>query len=458
MASLAVFRSVIRSQFFETSESTGATLCGCLRIRYSARIHSDRTGNLLVHPRLKPLLYLICVLADFAGFVVVFAVSRSLAEQNAELWYLGLAGGAFAGTSGIANVVSGWASHRFDSRYVFVAGTIIVALAVAACGLGSTTFPLFLPSYCLLGMGLGTVYPTLIGWLNRDQDAHANRHGVSRTLILFCVSWNVGMMAGQMTSGALFSWSPQLAYGVAFAAATTNVFLAVVAARLVTTSIRASFGREAQSERLEQEPASDPEQVRIAGRFKQLSWVANLGGTFGGSLIFHLLPELAVSIGVPADEHGSLLAYWRGVVIATYLMMHFSGFWHYRMSTSIASQLLGVLGLLLIAKAQSALVLFIGVTLHGQLAGYNYFSGLFYSTAGSSQDRRTIAAGFHEATLAIGMSSGTVLGGFLGTQVGPRSPWFLAATVLLVLVGIQLYAWKHWQSTMRRGVVPETSE
>jgi len=398
-------------------------------------------------------LYLICVLADFAGFVVVFAVSRGLAEQDAELWYLGLAGAAFAGSSGVANVLSGWASHRFDSRYVFVGGAVTVAVAVAACGLGNTTSLWFLPRYCLLGVGLGTLYPTLIGWLNRDQDAHSNRRGVSRTLILFCVSWNVGMMSGQMTSGALFSWSPQLAYGVAFAVASVNVLLAIAAARLVAQSVREPFGSATKSTHADVEPVSDPGQVEVAGRFKQLSWIANLGGTFGGSLIFHLLPEMAVSIGVPADDHGSLLAYWRGVVIATYLLMHFFGFWHYRMSTSIVSQLLGVLGLLMIAQAQSAVVLFIGLTLHGQLAGYNYFSGLFYSTAGSSRNRRTMAAGIHEATLAIGMSSGTILGGVLGSQIGPRAPWFLAATVLLVLVGLQLFAWWRWQASMQREVV-----
>ena len=398
------------------------------------------------------------MLADFSGFVVVFAVSRGLAEQNAELWYLGLAGGAFAGTSGVANVVTGWASHRFDSRIVFVSGAVIVALAVAACGLGSTDSSWFLARYCLLGMGLGTVYPTLIGWLNRDQDAHSNRRGVSRTLILFCVSWNVGMMSGQMTSGALFSWSPQLAYGVAFAVALVNVLLAIAAARLVSCSVPDTFGREEQITRTEVQPSNDPAHVKVAGKFKKLSWVANLGGTFGGSLIFHLLPELAVSIGVPADNHGGLLAYWRGVVIATYLLMHFSEFWHYRISTSIAAQLLGVFGLLMIAQAQSAVVLFIGLTLHGQLVGYNYFSGLFYSTAGSSQDGRTMAAGIHEATLAVGMSSGTVLGGVLGSQIGPRSPWFLAATVLLALVGMQMFAWRRWQAAMQREVVPVAGE
>ena len=406
----------------------------------------------MVHRRLKPLLYLICILADFCGFVVVFAVSRNLAEQQESLWYLGLAGGAFAGSSGVANVLGGWVSHRFDSRIVFLFGALTVLLAVVACGTADTSTAWFLPRYCLLGVGLGSVYPTLIGWLNRDQDAHANRRGVSRTLIIFCVSWNFGMMAGQMTSGALFSKGPEWAYGVAFGAAVVMLALAILAAWLVTLSDRSQKA-------IRVDDASDPTQanvpeldrellVRAAG-FKRLSWIANLGGTFGGSLIFHLLPDLAVSIGVPADNHGGLLGYWRSIVIVMYLAMHVSTYWHYRFSTSIIAQALGVVGLLAIAWAESATLLFVGLTLQGLLSGYNYFSGLFYSTAGSSQERRTLAAGLHEATLAVGMSSGTILGGALGTWFGPRVPWFFAAAVLSGLIMIQLIIWSRWQRSLQ---------
>jgi predicted MFS family arabinose efflux permease len=69
-----------------------------------------------------------------------------------------------------------------------------------------------------------------------------------------------------------------------------------------------------------------------------------------------------------------------------------------------------------------------------------------------------MAAGIHEATLAVGMSSGTVLGGVLGSQIGPRSPWFLAATVLLALVGMQMFAWRRWQAAMQREVIPVAGE
>ena len=46
--------------------------------------------------------------------------------------------------------------------------------------------------------------------------------------------------------------------------------------------------------------APTPAETARANGFKRLSWIANLGGTFGGSLIVHLLPGLAVTIGGPA--------------------------------------------------------------------------------------------------------------------------------------------------------------
>ena len=426
---------------------------------------SRKSGTIVTHSRLKPLLYLICGLTDFSGFMVIFVVSRGLAEQRAEVWYLGVVGAAFSCSAGMASLLSGWLSHRVDRRVIFLSGCLTVPLAVVACGFGNPTTAAFLPRYCLLGMGFGSIYPTLIGWLNQDQDAHENRRGVSRTLILYCVSWNVGMMCGQLTAGSLFDWEPRWLYGVAFGVGVVNAVLAIFATRLVTTSFHESMPSSAVAENepsVESILVADSASQAVAARFKRLSWIANLGGTFGGSLIFHLLPDLAVTIGVPADNHGGLLAFSRSVVITTYLLMHFVGFWHYRFSTSVASQVLGVMGLLLIAQAESAIALLIGLTLHGQLVGYNYFSGLFYSTAGSSRDQRTMAAGIHEATLAVGMAIGTVTGGLLGSMIGQRVPYLLAATVLTVLIAVQVTAWWKWfalpDRSARKAIVEQVQE
>lgn len=386
------------------------------------------------------LLYLICGLTDFAAFVVIFAVSRGLAEAKAESWYLGVVGAGLSFSAGVGSILGGWLAHRFDGRTVFVSGAVTIGVSISACALGDPTRLEFLPGYWLLGIGLGCLYPPLVGWLNQGVDAHANRRGVSRTLILYCVAWNLGMMCGQLTAGSLFSFGANWTYVTAFAVSILNLILAIAAVRQVVPLSAVA------DDRTPEEHAA----VELAAAFKRLSWIANLGGMFGGSMVIHLLPDLAVSIGIAADDHGKLLASWRAVIIATYLVMHSSAFWHYRFSISVASQILAAVGLMMIARAESAVALFIGLTLLGQLVGYNYFSGLFYSTAGSSHKRRALAAGIHEATLAGGMAVGTIVGGVLGTLVSQRVPYVLAGAVLLVLIVPQSIAWWVWSSRVRK--------
>ncbi len=393
-----------------------------------------------MNSRFKRLLYLICGLTDFAAFVVIFAVSRGLAEGKAESWYLGVVGAGLSLSAGVGSILGGWLAHRFDGRVVFVAGAFNLCASITACGLGDPTSLWFLPGYWLLGIGLGCLYPPLIGWLNQGEDAHANRREVSRTLILFCVSWNLGMMCGQLTAGSLFSFGADWTYGAAFSVSLLNLILAVAAVRQVVPLSEVSKDRT---------PA-EHEAVELAAAFKRLSWIANLGGMFGGSMVIHLLPDLAVTIGIAAADHGKLLASWRGVIIATYLVMYRAAFWHHRLSVSVASQVLAAVGLIVIARAESAVTLLIGLTLLGQLVGYNYFSGLFYSTAGSSHERRALAAGIHEATLAVGMAIGTIVGGMLGTLVNQRVPYLLAAAVLLVMIAVQSVAWWRWIRAPRR--------
>jgi hypothetical protein len=92
-------------------------------------------------------------------------------------------------------------------------------------------------------------------------------------------------------------------------------------------------------------------------------------------------------------EAPKLLASWRAVIVWTYPLMHRTAHWHYNLGTALASQALAACGLLVIARSTSTGTFLVGLTLLGQLVGYNYFSGLFYSTAGSPDERRALAAG-----------------------------------------------------------------
>ncbi|MFN0198401.1 MAG: MFS transporter [Planctomycetaceae bacterium] len=380
------------------------------------------------------LLYVVCILTDFAAFVVIFTISRQLAEAKAEPYYLGIVGAGFSFIAGVGSILGGLLSQRCDSRTIFNIGAAMLMLSTAGCGFIDPRVSWMLPVYWSLGFGLGFIYPPLIGWLNQGEDVHANRQGVSRTLILFCVAWNFGMMCGQLTAGSLFAMGKEWPIIAAFLVSVLNLGFAIAATLMPSPPVAAEPVAGA---------AIHPD-AEIAISFKRLSWIANLGGMFGGSLVVHLLPDLAVKIGIPADDHGYLLAGWRAVIIVTYGVLHFAAFWHYRFGVAVVSQVLAAVGLIVISQAESSTTLLIGLTLLGQLVGFNYFSGLFYSTAGSSHHRRALAAGIHEATLAAGMAVGTIVGGVLGSWVNIRIPYMMSAFVLLVLVVVQGVAWWMW--------------
>jgi MFS family permease len=384
---------------------------------------------------MRRLLYLNCILTDFAAFIVVFAVSRGLAEQHAAQWFLGVAGALYSLSAAVASLGGGWLAHRFDSRATYLAGNMLLPAGIVACCLARVQWPaLLLPAYWLLGFGVGLIYPPLIGWLNRGEDVHQNRRGVSRTLILFCVAWNFGMMCGQSLAGSLFVWGALWTYGLPLLIALANIVVALRVASLVTQS----------AETVARPAPVNASQAALANSFKRLGWIANLGGMFGGAMIWHLLPSLAVSIGVAPDNHSYMLGAWRLQIVATYLLLHVSAFWHFRFSVSLVSQLVAAAGLLVVASAHSGTTILVGLFLIGQLVGFNYFSGLYYSTVGSSDEKRALAAGIHEATLATGMAIGTVLGGWLGSAVNPRAPYVFAAAVVVMLAAIQIVAWMKW--------------
>ncbi len=388
-----------------------------------------------VHRRLRIWLYFICLLTDFSVFLVIFTASRALADQGATPLYLGVIGAGRSFTAGLGSILGGWLAMRIDGRLVFLAGAVGSILSILVCSLNDPSSHWFLLGYWPLGIALGCVYPPLIGWLNQGDDPHSNHHGVSRRLIFYCVAWNVGMMIGQLAGGTLYEWGTIWTWSAALTGAGANVFAALAAITLV--------GRLQNGVAVEQ-AAHDPA-IAQAILFKRLGWIANFGGVFGGSMIFDLLPGMVVSLNILPEEHGLLLAAWRAVTIATYLLMHVSKFWHYRLPVSLASQLLGAAGLVVISFATSSTMLLAGLMLLGQLMGFNYFSSLYYSTAGSSQETRAFAAGIHEATLAAGMALGTILGGLLGARINFRLPYALAAGVILVLIVVQILAWRKWR-------------
>jgi MFS family permease len=371
----------------------------------------------------------ICACTDFAAFVIIFTVTRRLAESQSPSWWMGVLGTTLSLASATASLGGGLLSRRLDSRIIFLAGVCSLLAGIVLCGVLLPSGSELAAGYMLLGLGLGGLYPPLMGWLNRggSQPASSASSGVTLRLVLFCVAWNLGIMAGQLTGGWLFARGATVAVVVAAAAGIVNLLLAIVVVDRVSKEPPETLG-----------PVEAVVDHRPVALFQRLSWMANVGGMFGAAMVVHLIADLAVAIQISSKTQGILMACWRAVTIVTYLAMYRLTFWQFRLAPQVISSGLGAIGLLVIAKADSEVGLCFGLVLLGQLVGFNYFSGLFYSSAGPSVKQRTLAAGLHEATLAVGMAVGTLAGGWLATQYGYRVPYQLAAVGIVLFLLLQV--------------------
>ena len=376
-------------------------------------------------------LYAITWLTDFALFLLVFVVSRDLAERGASLLTMGVAGGGFSFAVAASSIVFGHLSDRLGRKRPICTGILVMLLGLASCGLLVPGTTLYFAAYWLVGIGAGLIYPPIIAWLSQGPNVCNGASGVSRTLIRFCLAWNLGLICGQMSGGWLFAigrhWP--LVAGVGLLTIDLIVALTTRGTPVVTTGDAP-------------DPADPAVQRRsVSAAFARLSWISNLGGAFAISVIFHLFPKLMVTLDVSSGRHGMMLVLIRLVAMSAYLVMYRSAFWHYRFSVSLVVQAVAVAGLVMITVASNQLMLLAGLAAIGLLVGHNYFASLYYSTSGATEERIGAASGIHEATLGLGFAGGSLLGGLLGNLAGVRMPYLLAAGLIIALAGVQMFAY-----------------
>ena len=370
--------------------------------------------------------YGITWLTDFAGTLLVFAVTRSLAEQRVGTLTMGLISGGFAAALSLSTYFGGRIADRFGHIKVIVAATLLLLPCLMCVALVDSANWWYYLAYVGAGGAVGMVYPPTVAWLTLSHRGPS----LQRKLFGFCLVWNLGMISGHTLGGQLFGvWGHS---AVLFSAISL----------LPLSLLLAAWGRrgDANSPDLveeNQEVETRDNSTELAAAFAVLGWVANVGGTFSMSVILFLLPDLSVQIGVTSEHQGGIVAFSRGVVIATYLLMAIARYWRFRFAGAVGSQALAVMGLIYLAAASNERELIIGLVVFSILPAYNYFSSLFYSTVGSAAQRRGTWVGIHESTFGVGLTLGSILGGWIGSYAGVRSSFLLAAVVVCALTIVQ---------------------
>lgn len=374
-------------------------------------------------------LYLIAATTDFVQALFIFTATRYLAEHEPGSGSLGVLGACYFLSYALSSALFGHVSDRFGRRRLIVMGSVVYvgAFLVALRSLDPPTVYL---ATALCGTAAGMIFPPLMVMITRGQVHGDHGRAASAPLIAFCLWWNAGVLLGQSGGGLLFRVSTEACLVTAMVAAALIAPL-IIGARAVEV---VSPARVEPASELAQERWAAPRFFAIAG------WFANIGCAFTMSLVVFLFPKLATSVDIPPATHGFMLGAMRLVVISIYALLHFTNFWRHRMWPSLGAQLIAMCGLVLLAKATGVVPLTAGLMLAGVMTGYIYFSGVFYSTTSFKNERKGLASGLHEATLAIGFTGGSLGGAYVANTMGVRAPFEVGIAVLLVFAILQFLA------------------
>lgn len=378
--------------------------------------------------RLHASLYGMSYLTDFGAMLLLFTVSRYLAQQNMGMTVLGVLGAIFATSHAASAFISGRLSDRIGRSRCVLGGAVLLLIGLAVTRMGLGHMPGMMVGYILGGTGMGAVYAPLIGWLNDGDRSHLQTRGISRTTILFCLSWNMGLMSGQGAGGFLFAIDPLWALTAGLAVAGINTLVLLLRG---PQPVHATLD--------DHQHALQAAHLSRARRFATIGWMANLGSAFSMTTVMHLFPQLAVALGIASELHGTLLMLMRIMMIATFLFMYRVRFWQFRMSTAAATQAIGLLGVILLISGVHVAILTVGLGCVAILGGYNYFASLFYNTTSRDDAGKGAGGAMHEATLGIGFAAGSLLGGLLGGTLGVRAPFVLAGVMLILTSAAQVW-------------------
>jgi MFS family permease len=403
------------------------------------------------------ILYIVTLFFDAALNILIFTVARGLAEQDSSLLVMGVFGAGISLFFAFSSLGFGSVADKMQRKkrlmYLGVLLLLVCTALIRFLDSGSVTTMIV---YSLAGGSAGLLYPALLSWLNHKGPGETDVKGVSSIVVKFCISWNLGMILGNYTAGKIYSISADLPLYVCigFCLIALLLLYKVVPSHPVLSSDKEAPAPSAalHPQIISVDLSHEPQDVMRKNLFVKLSWVANIGGAFVSSLILYLFPKMAVEIGISPEQHAIILGIMRAAVISIYLIMHSTKIWHYKFRILLCLQGLAIMGLFFLYSSQNVLVIIFGFICIACLTGYNYFAGMFYGNAASSNENSGKLNGYHEGTVGLGAGLGSLIGGVIGTYFSLYAPYLFTIIVIFSMVCIQLIIYTKY--LIRKKSVP----
>ena len=369
----------------------------------------------------EPYLYttafiMVCSMSCMGLCIPLLAVWLGATYQD-----LGIIGAVSSLTYSLACLASGRLSDRLGYQRYFSFSGIAVALSITLY-IWTTRVSHVAVLFGITRLLLSGCMAPLQAWLG----VHKSRVELLRTLGFFNVSWSFGLLIGPAIGGALYA--VDLKWPFLFSAGLIGI---------VSISMFHLKFHEIAPTSTDSAPPDNP----VNDSFLRIARVATFATFFALGTIRSLFPKFATDLGVPPGSLGLLMATIGLAMLITFYLVSRSERWQFRLAPLAAAQLLGGVGLTWLALGSGSIDFAIGLLATGVLAGFSFTGSIFYSLfTGGPKGRRT---GFHEAVIGSAFFIGPLVGGVAAEYLGLRSPYLIAAGVILFALGVQAWLYLH---------------
>ena len=365
-------------------------------------------------------LFISAFVMDFCTGLVSFAVPLRALDMGASVVELGFIGTAGSLSFTVACTFTGKLADRFDRRRLMTIAAGLTSLVFCMLFLAVNYWMLL--AGAALGWGLLALFwPTLQAILAENR----SRAQLVKTLGTFNMFWTVGFMLGPAAGGYLYLVGPQVPFAagmIGMAALTLTIHL---------LRFKPSAARDA-------DPEDEPQEHVDTARFRWIAWTATFTAFFMMGMLNNQFPKLASVLLIRPDTLGILLAIPRLIQMLIFLVARFTTWWQFRLRPLVIPQVIAVIGMIVVATQDSAVVIAIAFGTVGLLVGAAFSASQFYSFF--QEERKGEKGARNEMIIGMGMVSGPLIGGVLAQLIGLRMPYVLCCIVLLAGMLVE-YRW-----------------
>ncbi|GMU93540.1 MAG: hypothetical protein AMXMBFR4_25980 [Candidatus Hydrogenedentota bacterium] len=301
---------------------------------------------------------------------------------------------------------------------------------------------------------LALVWPALHSWVGAEADPAVR----SRTMGWFNISWSFGFCLSPLVAGPLYDviyWYPFVLLGALAALA-----WGIVWSLPHESSHFAEPTEELLMARAKHDQAS--EAFLYCGWFA--TFVANLiAGAFrfvypkrieelvaaGELRLFLNGPTPEFLSAAPATAF-SVLAFTFSLCTAiTFLVLGGTSAWQHKFGLMVAAQAAAALGLHVLGRTDSLLVMILCCVIGGANLGLGFFAATYYSLASARKKHGRLAV--NEAAVGFGGFVGSLAFGFLAERYGISAPFVYSPLIVVVAIVVQYVLLRRgWRAVKQR--------